>query len=91
VRSGCCVVAVARAASAGRWECAVGRAVGVHGGGVRGDPYDHHWQARTICPDCEGRGWAKVTDAEDLLDVYNSQAPEEVWCDDCDAPGLAAG
>lgn len=30
--------------------------------------------------------WVKVTDAADLLAVYNGQPPEELFYDRCDVP-----
>ncbi|MEW1723870.1 AAA family ATPase [Streptomyces sp. NPDC093109] len=51
-----------------------------------GDPFDHHWQARTACPDgCPGPAWVKVTGPADLLDVYKGGRPDDVWCE-----GIAA-
>ncbi|WP_329182159.1 AAA family ATPase (plasmid) [Streptomyces decoyicus] len=56
-----------------------------------GDPCDHHWQARTACPDgCPGPAWVRVTSAADLLTVYCGNLPDdEPWCDgdECDADG----
>jgi predicted kinase len=52
-----------------------------------GDPFDAHFQARTDCPEggCPGPAWVKVTDAVDLLAVYEGHSPgDEVWCDGCD-------
>ncbi|MEU2287864.1 AAA family ATPase [Streptomyces sp. NPDC013178] len=54
-----------------------------------GDVFDHHWQARLEGETCEACGsavWVKVTDAADLLAVYNGQPPEELFCDRCDVP-----
>lgn len=60
---------------------------------AEGDPYEHHWQARTECPEgCPGPAWVRVTGAADLLDVYGGGLPDEPWCDGCDGcegPGLA--
>ncbi|MER6736522.1 hypothetical protein [Streptomyces puniciscabiei] len=54
-----------------------------------GEVFDHHWQARLDTETCETCGaavWVKVTDAADLLAVYNGQPPEELFCDHCDVP-----
>ncbi|WP_438490738.1 hypothetical protein [Streptomyces sp. S186] len=51
--------------------------------------FDHHWQAHLqgrTCESCGGTAWVKVTDAADLLAVYNGQPPEELFCDWCDVP-----
>jgi predicted kinase len=52
--------------------------------------FDQHWQGRvdtSSCESCGGTGvWVKVTDAADLLALYNGCPPAELFCDACDAP-----
>lgn len=54
------------------------------------------WNARTStgclplrssrAPSWSPAMWVKVTDAADLLAVYNGQPPEELFYDRCDVP-----
>ncbi|MDX3232512.1 AAA family ATPase [Streptomyces sp. ME19-01-6] len=60
-----------------------------------GEPFDHHWQAQLTdtCPDCGRALWARVTGAQDLLNVYTGQTGkllDDPLCPVCDTPDYAA-